>query len=154
MIANVAPRLLHVPLLSLLVIGAGCARIQRARTIDGALTRPAAGATIPATAATACSPSTPASSRMGRVTLTFAGASGGASTGASAGASAGEAVVRVEGEAYKSTVRVDVATGTVLELREGEYQLRIAASGYRGGDRRVRVTCGGDEPVVVALSRP
>lgn len=125
--------------LSFLVIGAGCARIQRSRVVDGALTRPAAGATT--STATVCTPATPPSSRMGRATLAFPGAL------------AGEAVVRVEGEAYKSTVRVDAGTGTVLELPEGTYQLRVSLSGYRSISRTVRVQCGKDEPVTMILTR-
>ncbi len=125
--------------LSFLVLGAGCARIQRSRVVDGALTRPAAGAA--AGTAAACTPATPASSRMGTATLAFPGATG------------GEAVMRVEGDGYKSTVRVDVGTGTVLELREGTYQLRISVSGYRSISRTVRVQCGKDESVTLLLTR-
>ena len=78
---------------------------------------------------------------MGRATLAFPGAL------------AGEAVVRVEGEAYKSTVRVDAGTGTVLELPEGTYQLRVSLSGYRSISRTVRVQCGKDEQVTLILTR-
>jgi hypothetical protein len=78
---------------------------------------------------------------VGRVLLTFTGAS------------TGEATVRLERDNYKSTVRVDVASGTVLELPDGTYQIRISVRGYRGGARTVRVRCGQDEAVVAGLTR-
>ncbi len=76
----------------------------------------------------------------GRVLLTFRGAV------------RGEAVVRIEGEAYESTVRMDVATGSTLELREGNYRLRADVSGYRTVVQNVRVICGKEQPLDIRLS--
>ncbi len=76
----------------------------------------------------------------GRVLLTFRGAV------------RGEAVVRIEGEAYESTVRMDVATGSILELREGNYRLRADVNGYRTVVQNVRVICGKDQPLDIRLS--
>jgi PEGA domain len=88
-----------------------------------------------------CDAGTKAGARLGRAAVTFSGAS------------SGEATMRIEGEAYKSTVLVDVATGTVLELAEGTYQLRITVNGYRAVDRSVSVMCGKESTVAVTLNR-
>jgi hypothetical protein len=48
---------------------------------------------------------------------------------------------------------VDVATGTVLELAEGTYQLRITVNGYRAVDKSVAVVCGKESSVAVPLAR-
>lgn len=126
-------------LLPLVALGAGCARIQKAREVDGALARPASGATT--VGLQQCGSNVPDASRIGRIALAFTGAS------------SGEATVRLEGVAYKSTVQVDVSTGTVLELREGSYQLRITLSGYRAVVRNVDVRCGRDQAVSIGLTR-
>ena len=101
-----------------------------------------AGRTMSGTSAlVGCETGSKAGARLGRAALTFSGAS------------SGEATMRIEGEAYKSTVLVDVATGTVLELAEGTYQLRITVSGYRAVDRSVSVVCGKESTVAVTLNR-
>jgi hypothetical protein len=68
-------------------------------------------------------------------------------------ASSGEALVRVEGESSRSTVRIDVATGTTLELREGTYLLRISVQGYRNVEKSIKVVCGKELAVPIALSK-
>ena len=69
------------------------------------------------------------------------------------GASSGTAIVRIEGVTTKSVVEVDIATGTMLELAEGEYQLRISAAGVRSAARTINVTCGKETTERVALTR-
>ncbi|WP_158514741.1 PEGA domain-containing protein [Gemmatimonas phototrophica] len=101
-----------------------------------------AGRTVSGTSAmVGCEASVKDGARLGRAALTFSGAS------------SGEATLRIEGEAYKSTVLVDVATGTVLELAEGTYQVRITVSGYRAVERSVSVVCGKESTVAVTLNR-
>lgn len=88
-----------------------------------------------------CGSGTRSSARVGRVALTFTGAS------------SGTAIVRIEGVTTKSVVEVDIATGTMLELAEGEYQLRISAAGVRSAARTINVTCGKETTERVALTR-
>lgn len=75
----------------------------------------------------------------GRVVLSFTGAP------------RGEATVRIEGETYKSTVKVDVATGTTLELREDEYRVRITVPEYRAFEQTIKVMCGKEQTLSVPL---
>jgi hypothetical protein len=103
---------------------------------------PAAGETRPsANAADNCDPRNRAATFTGRVALSFTGAA------------RGEAVVRITGEAYQSTVRIDVATGTLLELREDRYLVRVSVDGYRSVEQSVLVKCGQDMPLPIALVR-
>ncbi|MCA0376883.1 MAG: hypothetical protein LCH84_14615 [Gemmatimonadetes bacterium] len=88
-----------------------------------------------------CDPRNPSASLTGRVMLTFTGAS------------SGEAVIRIEGPEPRATVRVPVAEGTLMELREGRYILHIAVNGYRSVDQPVAVVCGKDINLPVPLSR-
>lgn len=64
-----------------------------------------------------------------------------------------EALVRLESETERSTVRVNAALGTTFELRPGRYRLNITLAGYNGADRNVQITCGAEETLVVPLSR-
>lgn len=101
--------------------------------------RPTSGSTV--AASTGCGSGTRSNARVGRVALTFTGAA------------TGTAIVRIEGVTNKSTVEVDIATGTLLELAEGEYQLRITAAGLRSATRTINVICGKDATERVALTR-
>lgn len=101
---------------------------------------PAAGESrASSTAADNCDPRNRAATFTGRVALSFTGAA------------RGEAVVRITGEAYQSTVRIDVATGTLLELREDRYLVRVSVDGYRSVEQSVLVKCGQDIALPVAL---
>lgn len=100
---------------------------------------PTPGSTV--AAAPGCGSGTRSSARVGRVALTFSGAA------------SGTAIVRIEGVTTKSMVEVDIATGTMLELAEGEYQLRISAAGTRGAARTINVVCGKESTERVALTR-
>ena len=91
--------------------------------------------------ATGCGSGTRSKARVGRVALTFTGAA------------SGTAIVRIEGVTTKSVVEVDIATGTMLELAEGEYQLRISAAGVRSAARNINVTCGKESTERVSLTR-
>jgi len=101
---------------------------------------PAAGAGAAPTVTNNCDSRDRNATLTGRVLLTFRGAV------------RGEAVVRIEGEAYESTVRMDVATGSTLELREGNYRIRADVNGYRTVVQNVRVICGKDQPLDIRLS--
>lgn len=124
----------HAVILLLVASASACVRPAGV----GEVGRPASGASE--NRPTGCDASTKPAARLGRAVLSFTGAS------------TGEATVRLEGEAYKSTVLVDVATGTVLELLEGTYQLRVSLAGYRAIDRSIAVVCGKDAPVAVRLN--
>jgi hypothetical protein len=103
---------------------------------------PAAGESrASSTAADNCDPRNRAATFTGRVALSFTGAA------------RGEAVVRITGEAYQSTVRIDVATGTLLELREDRYLVRVSVDGYRSVEQSVLVKCGQELKLPVALAR-
>jgi hypothetical protein len=103
---------------------------------------PAAGETRPsATAADNCDPRNRDATFTGRVALSFTGAA------------RGEAVVRITGEAYQSTVRIDVATGSLLELREDRYLVRVSVDGYRSVEQSIVVKCGQQLDFPVALTR-
>jgi hypothetical protein len=103
---------------------------------------PAAGETrASSTAADNCDPRNRAATFTGRVALSFTGAA------------RGEAVVRITGEAYQSTVRIDVATGTLLELREDRYLVRVSVDGYRSVEQSVQVKCGQELTLPLALVR-
>jgi hypothetical protein len=101
--------------------------------------RPTSGASVATTSG--CGSGTRSPARVGRVALTFTGAS------------SGTAIVRIEGVTTKSMVEVDIATGTMLELVEGEYQLRISAAGIRSATRSINVVCGKESTERVALTR-
>jgi hypothetical protein len=103
---------------------------------------PSAGETrASSTAADNCDPRNRAATFTGRVALSFTGAA------------RGEAVVRITGEAYQSTVRIDVATGTLLELREDRYLVRVTVDGYRSVEQSVQVKCGQELKLPVVLAR-
>ena len=125
--------------LSAIVLSGACA--GRITNGGGSTDRPRAAAGASTLGADNCDPRNRNATLAGRIVLTFSGAA------------AGEATVRVEGESYRSTVRVDVATGTTLELREDEYRLRITVPEHRAVEKTIRVVCGKEQALPIALSR-
>jgi hypothetical protein len=101
--------------------------------------RPTSGAQ-PATAVTPCDPRVP-ESMVGRLIVTFTGAS------------SGEVVVRLESDAYRSTVRISAAEGSQFEVPAGNYRLRATLTGFRAVERAVVVPCNRDTRLEVPLSR-
>lgn len=130
----VASRALTVAIAALL---AGCGSRVTA-TGASQTSRPAAGASALGT--DNCDSRNRTATFTGRVVLSFTGAR------------AGEAVVRIEGTTYRSTVRVDVATGTTLELRDDTYRVRVAVPDYRAVEKTVQVVCGKEQALPIALS--
>lgn len=113
---------------------------HRVAALPSAGSAPVAGAG-PSSIPNQCDPRNPSASLTGRVLVTFMGAA------------SGEAVIRIESETPRATVRVPVAEGTLMELREGRYILHIAVSGYRSVDQPIAVTCGQDIKLPITLSR-
>lgn len=113
---------------------------HRVTALPAAGAAPVAGAG-PSSVPNQCDPRNPSASYTGRVLVTFTGAAN------------GEAVIRIESETPRATVRVPVAEGTLMELREGRYILHIAVSGYRSVDQPVAVTCGKDIKLPITLTR-
>ena len=64
-----------------------------------------------------------------------------------------EALVRLQGETERSTVRVNATFGTTFELRPGSYRLFISLPGYNSTERSVSVKCGDDDSLTVSLAR-
>lgn len=114
-----------------------CHRVAPLPSSGGATVAGAGPSSVP----NQCDPRNPSASLTGRVLLTFTGAAN------------GEAVIRIESETPRATVRVPVAEGTLLELREGRYILHISVSGYRSIDHPLAVECGKDIKLPIPLSR-
>lgn len=119
------------------IILAGC----RPRLTRVPATAPAGDTRSDTTTFDNCNPRNQGATFVGRVNLTFTGAS------------RGEAVVRIFGESYESTVRIDVATGTSLELREDSYIVRVSVPDFRAVEQTVKVVCGKDIRLPIALTR-
>ena len=64
-----------------------------------------------------------------------------------------EALVRLQGETERSTVRVNATLGTTFELRPGSYRLFISLPGYNSTERSVSVGCGDDNSLTVSLAK-
>jgi hypothetical protein len=64
-----------------------------------------------------------------------------------------EALVRLESETERSTVRVNAALGTTFELRPGTYRLSISLPGYSSEKRTAIMECGTDKTLSVPLTR-
>lgn len=64
-----------------------------------------------------------------------------------------EALVRLESETERSTVRVNATLGTTFELRPGTYRLAISLPGYKSAERSVIIDCGSDKTLTVPLSK-
>ena len=124
----------------LLCAGTGMGACHRVAALPSAGAAPVAGAG-PSAIPNQCDPRNPSASMTGRVLLTFSGAAN------------GEAVIRIESETPRATVRVPVAEGTLMELREGRYILHIAVGGYRSVDQPIAVTCGKDIKLPITLTR-
>ncbi len=62
-----------------------------------------------------------------------------------------EALVRLESETERSTVRVNAALGTTFELRPGTYRLSISLPGYRAEQRSASIACGAEQALTVTL---
>jgi len=64
-----------------------------------------------------------------------------------------EALVRLESETERSTVRVNATLGTTFELRPGTYRLSISLSGYSSAQQTVIIDCGTDRTLSVSLTK-
>lgn len=64
-----------------------------------------------------------------------------------------EALVRLESETERSTVRMNATLGTTFELRPGTYRLSISLPGYRSAERSATIECGSDKAITVPLAR-
>jgi hypothetical protein len=64
-----------------------------------------------------------------------------------------EALVRLESETERSTVRVNANLGTTFELRPGTYRLSITLPGYNSAERSASIDCGTDKTLTVPLAR-
>jgi len=64
-----------------------------------------------------------------------------------------EALVRLESETQRSTVRVNATLGTTFELRSGTYRLAISLPGYKSAERSAIIDCGSDKTLTVPLSK-
>jgi hypothetical protein len=64
-----------------------------------------------------------------------------------------EALVRLESETERSTVRVNATLGTTFQLRPGTYRLSITLPGYASAERSVTIACGSDTTLTVPLAK-
>lgn len=64
-----------------------------------------------------------------------------------------EALVRLESETERSSVRVNAALGTTFELRPGTYRLSITLPGYTSATRSAIIDCGSDKTLTVPLTK-
>jgi len=64
-----------------------------------------------------------------------------------------EALVRLESETERSTLRVNATLGTTFELRPGTYRLSISLPGYRSAERTATIDCGTNQTLTIALTR-
>jgi hypothetical protein len=64
-----------------------------------------------------------------------------------------EALVRLESDTERSTLRVNAALGTTFELRPGRYRLGITLGGYNSAERQVVVACGTEQTLTVPLNK-
>lgn len=135
-----AQRARRLSAVMLMGVSSAVSACHRVTALPAAGATPVAGAG-PSSIPNQCDPRNPSASLTGRVLLTFAGAA------------SGEAIIRIESETPRATVRVPVAEGTLMELREGRYILHIAVGGYRSVDQPVAVTCGKDVKLEIPLSR-
>ena len=64
-----------------------------------------------------------------------------------------EALVRIESDTERSTVRVSATLGTTFELRPGTYRLTVSLPGYTSAARTADIACGADKSLSIALTR-
>ena len=64
-----------------------------------------------------------------------------------------EALVRIESENERSSVRVSAALGTTFELRPGTYRLTVSLPGYTSATRTADIACGADKSLSIPLAR-
>lgn len=64
-----------------------------------------------------------------------------------------EALVRLESETERSTVRVNATLGTTFELRPGTYRLSISLPGYNNAERTAIIDCGSEKSLTVPLTK-
>ncbi len=64
-----------------------------------------------------------------------------------------EATVRFEGDADRSTVRIDATQLADFALSRGVYLMRITVPGYRAENARVRLTAGCSAVMTVTLTK-
>ena len=86
-----------------------------------------------------------ASNGVGRLTLQL--------TTTPAVSETSEALVRLESETERSSVRVNAALGTTFELRPGRYRLSISLPGYHSAERSASIECGSARTLIVPLAR-
>ncbi len=99
------------------------------------------GTSAGAAASSACA----ASGGVGRLTLRLATQPAPPETS--------EALVRLESDTERSTVRVNAALGTTFELRPGRYRLAITLAGYSGAERQISIECGTAQTLTVPLNK-
>jgi hypothetical protein len=64
-----------------------------------------------------------------------------------------EALVRIESENERSSVRVSATLGTTFELRPGTYRLTVSLPGYTSATRTADIACGADQSLSIPLAR-
>ena len=64
-----------------------------------------------------------------------------------------DALVRIESDTERSTVRVSATLGTTFELRPGTYRLTVSLPGYTSAARTADIACGADKSLSIALTR-
>ncbi len=64
-----------------------------------------------------------------------------------------EALVRLESETERSTLRMNAVLGTTFELRPGTYRLSISLPGYNSAKRSATIQCGSEQTLTVPLGR-
>ena len=64
-----------------------------------------------------------------------------------------EALVRIESETERSSVRVNATLGTTFELRPGPYRLTVSLPGYTSAERAANITCGADKTLSITLTK-
>lgn len=106
---------------------------------------PSRSAGAPATASTASRSACAAANGVGKLRLLL--------TLQPAVSETTEALVRLESETERSTVRVNAKLGTTFELRPGTYRLSITLPGYNSAQRSASIDCGTDKTLTVPLAR-
>ena len=64
-----------------------------------------------------------------------------------------EALVRIESETERSSVRVNATLGTTFELRPGSYRIIVSLPGYTSAARTADIACGADKTLSIPLAR-
>ena len=64
-----------------------------------------------------------------------------------------EALVRIESETERSSVRVNATLGTTFELRPGSYRFTVSLPGYTSAARTADIACGADKTLSIQLAK-